>query len=530
MEENKKILEEISRISFLTDYDPKKVISEQKTKKGGFSIGGEFGNKEFNFRGRQRDPGRMSLDFSYDKELDKGLDTAGDVLGKMNSELGGDEEFKKLPSETKNLLANGFYNAITLLINGQKLPKEDKEGLKKIKKFFKKSQKWQFAIVTPSDDAISTVNVKVKSKGDITSLESLNSVMSTEISNLNTSNASEGTILSKSASYFSYDSKSGDVSSLPLQKSVMSTLFSRASKPLKTKELSPEKVFNEAAELNVVMPRIPGVYAKGSSDPSSFFKGLMNTILNEIYKSEVTIGGETKTVKEMIDCGTENCNSQYRINVTDATIVSSASNTWTNEVLDFTHDNAGNKLKDIRGISSSGKNPKNVKLAKDRANNLIQLVMQDLGKTPGLNLSTNWSNNIETEIRITDTGGKVDESPEKDKKKYPNPGQYSEISIGFMVYKNTNKTVSASNELNGVITQRIIVLRYVGGKAANIELDFNLEMPTNNESLYLKKGIFHLQHLSQNTTDRRSRKQQNTRDRDFERNRKDSHGNRYGNQ
>lgn len=528
MEENKKILEEIKRISFLTNYDPKKVISEQETEKKGFSLGTEFGNKEFNFRGRQRDPGRMSLDFSYDKQLDKGLDTVGDVLGKMGAELGDDSEFKNLPSETKNMLATGFFNAITALVDGQKLPKEDKEGLKKIKKFFKKSQKWRFELITPSDDAISTVNIKVKSKGDITSLESLNSVMSTEISNLNSSNSNEGTILGRKASYFSYDSKTGDVSSFSLQKPALSTLFSRASKPLKTKEVSPENVFTETAELNVVMPRIPGVYAKGSSDPSAFFKGLMNTILNEIYESEVTVGGETKTVKEMIDCGTENCNSQYRINVTDATIVSSASNTWTTEVLDFTHDNSGNKIKDITGISSSGKNPKNVKLGRDRANNLIQLVMEDLGKTPGLNLSTNWSNNIETEIRITDTGGKVDES--RDKTEYPNPGQYSEISIGFVIYKTSKRTVSASNELSGVISQRIIVLKYVGGKDANISLDFNIEMPTKNESLYLRKGIFHLERLSQNTTERRSRKQQNTRDRDFERKRKDSHGNRYGNQ
>ena len=524
MEEDKKILEEITRISFLTNYDPKKVISEQKTKKGGFSLGGEFGNKEFNFRGRQRDPGRMSLDFSYEKELDKGLDTVGDVLGKMNAELGGDTEFKNLPTETKNMLANGFYNAITLLINGQKLPKEDKEGLKKIKKFFKKSQKWKFDIITP-DDEISTVNIKVSGKGDMSSLDTLNSVMTSEITNLNNSNSNEGTILSKTASYFSYDKKSGDVNSLPLQKSVMSTLFARASRPLKTKELSPENVINERGELNVVMPRIPGKYAKGSSDPGMFFKGLMDRILNEIYQSEVTIGGETKTVKEMIECGTDNCDSQYRISVTDATIVSSASNTWTNEVLDFTHKNNGDKIKDVTEISSSGKNPKNLKLARDRANNLIQLVMEDLGKTPGLNLSSNWTNSIETELRITDTGGKVDE--ERDNAQYPNAGQYSEISIGFMVYKTSKRTVSASNQLSGTISQRIIVLRYVGGKAANIELDFNFEMPTNNESLYLRKGIFHLEHLSQETTKRRMNKQQKTRDREFERNRKSNNPGRY---
>jgi hypothetical protein len=89
-----------------------------------------------------------------------------------------------------------------------------------------------------------------------------------------------------------------------------------------------------------------------------------------------------------------------------------------------------------------------------------------------------------------------------------------------MVYKTSKRTVSASNQLSGTISQRIIVLRYVGGKAANIELDFNFEMPTKNESLYLRKGIFHLKHLSPGTTERRTQKLYNKRDRDFERNRK----------
>jgi hypothetical protein len=534
MENNKKILEEIRRINFLTNYDTKKVISEQRVlditdnlltegaekKRRGFSLGTEFGDKEFNFRGKQRDPGRMSLDFSYEKQLDKGLDTVGDVLGKMNSELNGDEEFKKLPSETKIMLATGFYNAITLLIDGQNLPKEDKEGLRKIKKFFKKSQKWKFEIVAPAEEEISTVNIKVKSKGDITSLESLNTLMSTEISSLNASNSNEGVILSRSASYFSYDSKLGDVSSLPLQKSVMSTLFARASKPLKTTELSPEKIENNRVELNVVMPRIPGKYAKGSSDPGEFFKGLMSSILNEIYKSEVTIGGETKTVKEMIDCGTENCESQYTINVTNATIVSSASNTWTTEVLDFTHKNSGDKIKDITEISPSGKNPNNLKLAKNRANNLIQLVMLDLGKTPGLKLSTNWTDSVTMETRVTDTGGKVDEL--RDKTTYPNPGQYSEISIGFTIIRSKDKRVSASNQLSGTISQRFITLRYVGGEGADINLNLSIEPPTKTKSLYLKKGIFGDQHLSSGETRRRMNQQQNKRDRSFERNRRNN--------
>jgi hypothetical protein len=161
----------------------------------------------------------------------------------------------------------------------------------------------------------------------------------------------------------------------------MSTLFARASKPLKTKELSPEKVEQNRGELIVVMPK---VYLANTQEVhpirGHFLKILMSSILNEIYKSEVTIGGETKTVKEMIDCGTENCESKYTIKITNATIVSSASNTWTTEVLDFTHKNNGDKIKDVTEISPSGKNPNNLKLAKNRANSLIQLVMQDLGK------------------------------------------------------------------------------------------------------------------------------------------------------
>jgi hypothetical protein len=75
----------------------KKVINEQTPeRKESFNLGTMFGNKEFNFRGKQRDPGSINFGFSYDKELDEDLNTVGDVMSKMNSELNGDEEYKKL--------------------------------------------------------------------------------------------------------------------------------------------------------------------------------------------------------------------------------------------------------------------------------------------------------------------------------------------------------------------------------------------------------------------------------------------------
>ena len=162
----------------------------------------------------------------------------------------------------------------------------------------------------------------------------------------------------------------------------------------------------------------------------------------------------------MIDCGSENCDAEYVVSVSRATILSSAIYTWTDEVLDFTHENNGKKIKDISAISRLGKNPKNVILAKERANNLIQLIMQELGKNSGIQLSNNWASNIDMEIIITDTGGKID----KDRvlSEHPNPGQYSEISIGIHVDKITNRKINSVVQSKGTITQRIIKLNYVG--------------------------------------------------------------------
>ena len=205
MENNKKILEEIARISFITNYDPSKVVSEQKVKKGGFTIGGQFGEKDFNIRGRQRSASTAALSFDYEKELDKGLDTAGDVLSKMLNEID-DDIFKKLTPETKNMFAEGFYNAIEGLIAGQKVNKEDKDAVKKIRKFFKKSQRWQFTTQSLPEE-VETVKVSVNSTGDISTLEELNKVMVNEVYGLNESNSQTGTILSKQGSYFYFDKK-----------------------------------------------------------------------------------------------------------------------------------------------------------------------------------------------------------------------------------------------------------------------------------------------------------------------------------
>lgn len=504
MENEKKILEEIKRFSFMTNYDPSKVIDEQETERKGFNIGADLFGNEFNMRGIQRSPTKIGLEFEYDKELDKELNTAGDVLSKMSAEIQ-DQDYQKLPAETKNMFAEGFYNAIESVINGQKVNKEDKESVKKLRKFFKKSQRWSFSIIEPED--VGVVDLKITSQGDLSTLEGLNEVMVQEVFNLNDSNSKQGTILSKQGSYFYYDKKEGDVSSNVINKPILSALFARASKPLKIDEISPDEKYTTFANFEIIVPKIPGKYAAGSSDPQMFLPNMMKTILGMVYKTSVSFndGDPAITVKEMIECGEGNCDSTYTINVVSASILSSASNTWVkDEVLDYTHENDGTKKKDIGSLDRKGNNIKNFKLAKERGNKLIQAVLTDISKTPGIKLSQSfdWSSDIETEIRITNTGGKVDETRTSE---FPNPGQYSEILINFSVTKSKQRTKASVNQLKGQITQKIIVLKYTGRKGGGFNIDLDIIPGSKEKSMYLRKGLFggHLKRLSDNTTNRR---------------------------
>ena len=532
MENKKQILEEIKRFSFMTNYDPSKVISEQD-EKGGFSIGADLFGNEFNMRGIQRSPTKISAGFEYDKELDKELNTAGDVLAKMTSEIE-DEDFQKLPVETKNILAEGFYNSIQAVIDGQAINKENKKELQKLRKFFKKSQRWGFSVQSPGDE-VEQVKLSIKSSGDLSTLEGLNRVMVEEVNNLNVANSQEGTILSTEGSYFYYDKKENDVSSNKIKKPILSALFARASKPLTTKELSPENTYITHNSFEIVVPKIPGKYAAGSSDPKLFISDMMKTILGKLYETSVSFGDfhddPPITVKEMIECGSGDCDSVYTINIVGASIISSASNTWVNdEILDFTHKNDGTKVKEFSSLSRKGNNVKNMKLAKERANKLIQTVLTDVSKTPGIKLSESfdWGGDIEMEVRVTDTGGKIDKTKTSE---FPNPGQYSEILIDFSVTKSKQRTRASVNQLKGEITQKIIVLKYTGRKGGGFDIDFSLIPGSKEKSMYLRKGLFggHLKRLSDNTTNQRLNTQQRKRDKSFERERKASHGDRYGN-
>ena len=516
------INEELKHMKYLLGYKKGVIISEQKivnevddetdledvtttqttdpktkTIKGG--IGAKFGNQEFNWLGIQRSPTRIGLDFEYTKELNQELNTAGDILGKMNEEID-DKDYVSLPNDLKVKLANGFYNAIEELINKQDFSKYDKKALRKIKKFFKKSQRWSFSVdeLNDSDDGknYSKVKLDVPSKGEITVLEEVKNEVTTALQTLNDNNTNGEIILGDQASVFKFFNKTSEYEVIPQTKKRLSTIFSHISVPIDAKEEKPKTTGIRSSGTEVDVDKIPLNYLAGKSDPTPYLTEVMKQVYTAIYSSKVTFDTEsgtnkTMTIKEMLDCGDQRCAEIFDVYITDVECIASASNTWKDDVLDYTHENDDTEVKKASELSTSGNNLKNLKLAKERGNKLVQSVLEEIQRTPGIRLyrQFNYNEDILMEFRVTNTGGKVDQDPKKDAK-YPNPGQYAKFKFGIGVSIQEKVTNPAVNLLKGQINQRQISLRYIGKKDSSFNINFDIIPGSKQKSVYLRKSIF----------------------------------------
>jgi hypothetical protein len=412
--------------------------------------------------GIQKSPTRIGLDFEYTKELNQELNTAGDVLGKMNEEID-DKDYVSLPNDLKVKLANGFYNAIEELINKQDFSKYDKKALRKIKKFFKKSQRWSFSVdeLNDSDDGknYSKVKLDVPSKGEITVLEEVKNEVTTALQTLNDNNTNGEIILGDQASVFKFFNKTSEYEVIPQAKKRLSTIFSHISVPIDAKEEKPKTTGIRSSGTEVDVDKIPLNYLAGKSDPTPYLTEVMKQVYSAIYSSKVTFDTEsgtnkTMTIKEMLDCGDQRCAEIFDVYITDVECIASASNTWKDDVLDYTHENDDTEVKKASELSTSGNNLKNLKLAKERGNKLVQSVLEEIQRTPGIRLyrQFNYNEDILMEFRVTNTGGKVDQDPKKDAK-YPNPGQYAKFKFGIGVSIQEKVTNPAVNLLKGQINQ-----------------------------------------------------------------------------
>jgi hypothetical protein len=502
--------DEFDDVDDATETDDYDVTTDQttdpKTKTVKGTIGAKLGGQKFNYQGVQRTPLELGIGFEYSRELNKELNTSGDILEKMNAEIG-DKDYKALPSDVKLNLANGFFDALQVLIQKQDYSvgnlRMDKKYLRKVRRFFKKSQRWAFSVsdVDQSTDGkdYGTIKLSVPNTGDISVLEEIETSLNEGLQIVNDNNSKWETIVGIQGSLFKWTKKEPtEYEIIPQSKNKMSTMFSHISVPIDAKETKPESTGFRSVSSEVVIDKIPLNYQPGKDDPSSSLPGVMKTLYDKIYATSVTFDTDsgtkkTMTIKEMIDCGEQRCNESFDISISDISSISSASNTWdAGEVLDFTHNNDETKVKEITDLSSLGNNFKNFKLAKSRGNKLVQAVLGEFEKNTAIGLikSFDYANDIQMEYRITDTGGKTDQDTTKDKSKYPNPGQYAKFTIGLSIQIYEKVKNPAVNLLKGQIEQKVISLGFVGKKDSNFKINFEYTPPRVNKSVYLKRGLF----------------------------------------
>lgn len=456
--------------------------------KGGFGFGfNKKGKQNFiqKMRGVNRGGAMGGLNVSWDKESNKKLDTSQDVLSKMNEELGDSEFWGKLSNTTKESLAEGYYKAIEEGLNKLQDVLSKKEikyyGLNKLKKFFKKSQRWEFETISSSDSIKSELTWKIVTEGklDKTS-EELNKEFSSLINGINNANSQSNTILSSECNIMTQDKKNAPLTNTTTKKTPLSTVLLYEKTPIVQKKIREEESKGYIVGTNITIPPNTEIFDAGKDKIS----GAINDVVSGIYKKildstfEVKVGKKiyTNTGREIIDGG-----NTLRLDLLRT--ISSASNTWTNEdVLDITHNNDGTQVKNFDSLDTSGNNKKNQNLSRRRNNNLMNAVLSLLGEKQGIVIDDKLRK--ENEIRITDTGGKIDKN--RVESKYPKPGQYAEFFITIKGDVSWNELIKSKYKTSGALGQTGIGLFYRGKPPKGLDIDFGLVFGGKNKAAIVK--------------------------------------------
>jgi len=458
-------------------------------KKGGFSIGlnkkGGRNSLLSRMRGVDSRGAMGGLSVSWDKESNKQLDTSQDILTKMNQEIGDNEGWKKLPTEVKESLAEGYYTAIDEGLDKIKDFLSKKEikyfGLNKLKKFFKKSQRWEFSIINESDKAPSELKWKINGivKPELTQ-EELQKEFLNNITDINLVNSNSNTIASTQCTALQDGGKNKIPKETIITKTPLSTMMLYPITPIKSVQISEEKTEGFIVGTDITIPPNTEIFDAGKDKIS----GAINDVVSGIYKKildstfEIKVGKKTytNTGREIIDTG-----NTLRLDLLRT--ISSASNTWTNkDVLDITHKNDGTKVNNFDSLETSGNNKRNQNLSKRRNNNLMNVVLSLLGEKQGIVIDDKLRK--ENEIRITDTGGKIDE--DKDDSKYPKPGQYAEFFITIKGDVTYSEFKPGKWKTSGTLGQFGIGLMYKGKPPKGLDIDMGLVFGGKLKAQYLK--------------------------------------------
>jgi hypothetical protein len=436
------------------------------TKQGGFGVRKKATHNRI--AGIQRGGFMGGVSYELTRERNVDLKTVGDVFAKMNNDLSDNAGYKKLPAETRTALAQGFYDALTTLLTKEPIANLERKANRDLKKFFKKSQRWQFIAV---DQPELDIAFKLSSTSQLTAdqLKQASEAIDTQLFEINTANCSGQTIMASNA--YSIQLVESDIKPVSIDKKPLSTMLPYVDKSFKQIQTGKEEEQKYMEPITLTTPRNTKVFPVGQFLVTSEAANMVNSIVKQIMNTQFTVNIRLpKETKQITDSGANIIKQGGKFNVTELNIISSASNYWSGKV-DFSHDNAGNEVKDFASVNNSGASGKNKKLAEKRNKALTDAVLAELKQLPWLNIEKVY---ISKEIRITDTEGKTDEMPKDDKSKYPNPGQYAEFEMrvgGKIDYEYTKKATYANKGSFKVLG---VTMKYVGKKKTEFTIDASL--------------------------------------------------------
>ena len=440
---------------------------EDPTVTKGKSIGFQTDRQRNRVRGKSKGQMVGGIDYSVTKENDIELVSPNDMLAKMSKDLAESEEYQKLPIDVKTRLAEGYYNALLSILNSDFIQKLSQTQKRDLKKFFRKSQRWNF--ITHPLMENENLRFKIQSNTELTpeQIKEAGVIINQAVNDINVANSEAGTITADQANGIRIFN--GDLEYINRKKSPLTTIMLNITKGFGQKQLKAAASNTFIKPITLTTPINTEVFKTGKFDvkaASDMVKNVQNQILNQQFTVTSGKTSVTKTGREIVEGG-----GRFNINIFN--VISSASNYWAG-VTDYSHENNGTEVKDFKSVDAAGNSGKNKNLAITRNRMLQNAVALELNKIPWINMDTV---DVFNDVRVTNTGGKVDDGPEgtgRDKSKFPKPGQYAqfELTIGGAITYSEEKPGVYSN--SGEFNQFVIELQYIGKRETKRSLTASL--------------------------------------------------------
>ena len=492
-----------------------------KKKRGGFSLGKSDinifgrtgGHVDFNW---EIDP--LTIDIDWDKEAGVALESEDDLLNKMNEELGGEEGYGNLSADQKRKVAIGFFNGIKKIVNDNLKGVVDKKQRRNFKKFFKKSNRWEFDIVDVKLEGCESAaacrkeklslldEIKFKytqyeapdiPKNDGAQIAANTKQQLDDIINNNTSldaviKSKPSKIIDQKPLITSNDLMPFKIDDIPTEDAGdLEIVFAYQTQKVKYKKISDDKQNIITIDLDEISTgKLPINFAAmkyeiNSGDAQKIRQSIIDVIravpvkLPESSKSQ----NKNTTIGEIVDLG------NGFVNLSTIKLIGAASNTWGGK-LEATHDISGNKLPGGRTTNEIYKDPKskegdrlNIDLGRKRLNSMRNIIVPFVQKTSWLKPSK--QTRVVPELRVVDTGGKTDPK-----------GQYTEVILDGTLQIQETKFQKGTGKLTGEFAGQKIILDFKGKPKRDMNINLGGGMRVNKSaspsrnSRYFKKKLF----------------------------------------